>query len=113
MQLPLDIRIKKAVMSFSHFTQKFDVLKKDGLFNDFLGRNAAGLFKKNFPIYDCFVPIVFEDDQIGMLLFQVKNCLSRVKNGVKAVSLKKFYFIQFFQFQTLRLVIYIKTSKWI
>jgi hypothetical protein len=46
------LELKKAILSFSHISQKFDVMQKTGLFLDFLGRNAAGAFKKNFPLYD-------------------------------------------------------------
>jgi hypothetical protein len=67
----LDNQIRQGIVSFSHFIQKNDVLRKMGLFVEFLGRNAAGIVKDGFPFYDLFIPVVCIDDEIGMLLFKV------------------------------------------
>jgi hypothetical protein len=65
--------LKTAVVSFSYFIQKLDTLKAQGLFLDFYGQNAAGL-------YDMFVPFVCEDDEIGMILFRINNAEAEVSS---------------------------------
>jgi hypothetical protein len=67
----LDNQIRQGIVSFSHFIQKNNALRKMDLFVEFLGRNAAGIFKDGFPFYDLFIPVVCVEDEIGMLLFKV------------------------------------------
>jgi hypothetical protein len=50
-----------------------DTLRAHGLIVDFLGRNAAGLFVEDFPVYDLFIPFVCPDNQVGMILFQIER----------------------------------------
>ena len=61
------------IVSFTHFNQKLNLLKKDDLLYDFIKRSAAGRFKANFPQYDHFIPVIFCENKIGLILIQIKN----------------------------------------
>lgn len=76
----LNSKILKAKISFTHFIQKIDILNKKNLLEDFLMRCASGIFKPKFPMYDLFIPLVFEDGEIGMILIQIKNIKSISQN---------------------------------
>jgi hypothetical protein len=81
----LDENIREAVVNFSHFVHKCDILQANGLILNFLGRNAAGVFLDEpkeeagiYGVYNLFIPIVCSDNEVGMLLFvvnRVGDCL--------------------------------------
>ena len=79
-------RTLNAILAFNHFIEKLDVLKQNDLLKDFIGRCAAGRFKFGFPKYDFFVPIIFEDNEIGCILIQVKNKRDITLNGLKTIA---------------------------
>lgn len=74
--------MREGIVCFSHFTQKLDDLSMGDVVKDFLGRNAAGIFKPNFEDYDFFIPVVCpgsnQQSTIGMLLFKVKNRVDKL-----------------------------------
>jgi hypothetical protein len=76
----LNEKVRQAVVNFSHFVHKLDMLQQSGLFVNFLGRNAAGVFVDEakeevgmYSYYNLFVPIVCSDDEVGLLLFVVNR----------------------------------------
>jgi hypothetical protein len=86
------------LISFSHFTQKLDILKKDDLIRDFFGRNAACMFKQNFPIYDATIPVAMSNGKVGMILFQFKNRTEAkpVDGNVRSLRKKAFCSLYFY-----------------
>lgn len=88
-KIPKNFRSKsifKGIVSFTHFNQKLDILTKDDLLYDFLMRCAAGRFKTNFPKFDHFIPIVYSENKIGLILIQIKNRADlTTENKLKAI----------------------------
>ena len=61
------------MICFTHFIQKLDDLKDQDIIPDFIGRCAAGQFKKNYEGSDLFIPVVMKDNQISYIIIQIKN----------------------------------------
>lgn len=69
----IDDDIKNGLVCFSHFIRKADDLTFNDVLPGFIGRAAAGQFKKGHPVFDLFIPIVLENNNITYILIQVKN----------------------------------------
>ena len=81
----LETRLANGVVAFNHFNQKLDALKYNDLIYDYIGRCAAGRFKTNFPVYDFFIPVIFEDNRVGAIFVQVKNNAEITENKIETI----------------------------
>lgn len=72
-QSDINKEIKEGIICFNHFIRKEDDLNFNDVLPGFIGRAAAGQFKKGYPHFDLFIPIVLTNDNITYIFIQVKN----------------------------------------
>ena len=66
-------KILNGLVYFNHFIRRLDDFTYDDVIPRFIARGAAGQFMKNFVIFDLFIPVVLEQDEVTYILIQVKN----------------------------------------
>ena len=66
-------KILNGIVYFNHFIRRLDDYTYDDAIPRFIARGAAGQFMKNFEIFDLFIPVTMQQDEVTYILIQVKN----------------------------------------
>jgi hypothetical protein len=72
------IEMLESLICFNHFVRKFDDLSYRDTLNDFIGRGAAGQFKRKNIGFDLFIPCILKSNEISYIYIQVKNTESKL-----------------------------------
>ena len=71
---------------FTHFNQRLDILQSGDLIYDYVCRCAAGRFKTNFPKFDHFIPIIYNQNSIGLILIRIENKFDLTKTKLESIA---------------------------